>query len=131
MKTFYSTALLLVFYSTMPGLGAMQVVMRSIGLWETQSSDALDSLEYGGGPIWLVIVSLLLWHLAFGRWLGIQKKSSLGATLLVAAPLILGKVLDLVFEGRLWTGSYWAVLSAVLLLALPGVVGVQPAADSP
>ncbi len=115
MKWVPPALLLIAFYCTMPGLGCLQVVLRSLGLWETQSSDLFDSLEYGGGAPWLIIVSLATWHVAFGAWSITRSSRKVFQSLLTASPLALGKVLDLLFEGRLWTGSYWAIISAVLL----------------
>lgn len=100
----------------MPGLAVYETVLRSAGLWETQSSNLTDTFDFGGGPLWLVFCTVVLWLYLFGLWTNRHRAHHHKDFLWVVLPLVCGKVFDMVLEGRSWSGSYWALASCIVMV---------------
>lgn len=104
------------FFSTMPGVGCYEIFLISADNWySSRYAHPFDPLVYGGGPAHLIVTSLCLWLILFGFWLARGKNIHYLVNYTPAIPLMAGKAFDLLFEGRSWTGSYWAFGSAAII----------------
>jgi hypothetical protein len=110
--------------TTMPAYGLVDVLLYDVGAY--WSADRYDNARLGPfteyQPHFLVsVLALLLWFFAYGLFIrGLRSRFSrhdFFCALVATAFCILGKFLDLLHEGVLFTGSYWTILIAGVLTA--------------
>lgn len=120
---------LFAFFSTMPGHGFMQALLVDLRLYSVDhfgvasSNSGLPILDYPPSMSVSLLTSLL-WMSAFGYSLRASRDSvaklELLKCFLVIFVLMAGKCLDLVYEGRVFSGNYFAWISVLVLLFWSG-----------
>lgn len=131
-------ALPVMYLSTMPGYALQEEFYRVIGLYGDARGIGGSLLESSrdswyqhaepagyGGSFLFSLVALVFWPLAYGFYRARAKDEAFRVNLIKAVVAfslpLLGKFVDLGWEGRSFTGNYWAVASAICLLPLPAV----------
>jgi len=109
------------FLSTMPGHSMLQM---AIG-WRSEYEVAYgtdygnnSSLVHYGDSFLFTLVAMIVWWVSIGHLWGRQLKprEEWRSSALAIGALLLGKVVDLIWEGRSFTGNYWLIVGALLVL---------------
>ncbi|HAY13255.1 MAG TPA: hypothetical protein PLB31_07525 [Fimbriimonadaceae bacterium] len=99
------------FLSTMPGHSMLQMAMGSTTT-EGHSYSPIGNnttLVYYGDSLLFSLIVMMAWWGAIGYAWGSQLEPAVEIRMngLIIGLLLLGKAVDLIWEGRLFTGNYW------------------------
>lgn len=109
------------FFSTMPGHSMLQAAI-GVESFESHSFSPIgnnSSLVYYGDSLLFSLLAMMAWWCAVGYSWGSQLKRTTECLLngCILLLLMLGKAVDLIWEGRLFTGNYW-LLACVAIIFL-------------
>jgi|GEM_PF-6183303 hypothetical protein len=109
------------FFSTMPGHSMLQMAIGWRSEYEVEYGTLYGnntSLVHYGNSLLFSLLVMMTWWCAVGYAWGSHLKpmAEIRLNAMVIDLLLLGKAVDLVWEGRLFTGNYWLLASLALMV---------------